>query len=62
MTLGFPTIVIPTLQGGEPRETLVLSQTEVSWISKFNYTYLLIIFTVINVTFTYFKLFYNAIL
>lgn len=39
MTLGFPTIVIPAIQGGEGRsETsgdIVLNKDEISWFSKF---------------------------
>lgn len=34
MTLGFPTIVIPRVQGGDPDETLILNAEQVSWISK----------------------------
>jgi len=38
MTLGFPTIVIPAIQGGEGRsETsgdIVLNKDEISWFSK----------------------------
>lgn len=37
MTLGFPTIVIPAIQGGEGREPsdIVLNKDEISWFSKF---------------------------
>lgn len=35
MTLGFPTIVIPTLQGGQEGE-LVLTPEQISWISSIN--------------------------
>uniref|UniRef100_A0A1B0GIU9 Major facilitator superfamily (MFS) profile domain-containing protein n=1 Tax=Lutzomyia longipalpis TaxID=7200 RepID=A0A1B0GIU9_LUTLO len=41
MTLGFPTIVIPAIQGGEGRETtqdsrLLLNKDEISWFSSIN--------------------------
>ena len=37
MTLGFPTIVIPAIQGGEGREPsdIVLNRDEISWFSKY---------------------------
>lgn len=39
MTLGFPTIVIPAIQGGEGREPgqhrdIILNNDEISWFSK----------------------------
>jgi hypothetical protein len=39
MTLGFPTIVIPAIQGGEGRQSsiednLVLNKEQISWFSK----------------------------
>lgn len=39
MTLGFPTIVIPAIQGGEGRSEshngeIVLNKDEISWFSK----------------------------
>jgi hypothetical protein len=34
MTLGFPTIVIPTLQNGE-EPNLQLTQEQISWFSKY---------------------------
>lgn len=39
MTLGFPTIVIPAIQGGEGRREgqdsgIVLNKEEISWFSK----------------------------
>lgn len=36
MTLGFPTIVIPAIQGGEGREPsdIVLNRDQISWFSK----------------------------
>ncbi|XP_017475702.1 PREDICTED: facilitated trehalose transporter Tret1 isoform X2 [Rhagoletis zephyria] len=38
MTLGFPTIVIPAIQGGEGREPsdIVLNRDEISWFSSIN--------------------------
>ncbi|CAD7092861.1 unnamed protein product [Hermetia illucens] len=38
MTLGFPTIVIPAIQGGDGREPsdIVLSRDEISWFSSIN--------------------------
>lgn len=36
MTLGFPTIVIPRVQGGDSQESLVLNAEQVSWISKYS--------------------------
>ncbi|XP_075146477.1 facilitated trehalose transporter Tret1 isoform X2 [Haematobia irritans] len=38
MTLGFPTIVIPAIQGGEGREPsdIVLNKDEISWFSSIN--------------------------
>lgn len=38
MTLGFPTVVIPAIQGGEGREPsdIVLSRDQISWFSKFH--------------------------
>lgn len=41
MTLGFPTIVIPAIQGGEGRDPsgsgeIVLSRDEISWFSMFS--------------------------
>ncbi|GAB0095006.1 TRET1 [Sergentomyia squamirostris] len=41
MTLGFPTILIPAIQGGEGREPtqddqLILSKDEISWLSSIN--------------------------
>lgn len=40
MTLGFPTIVIPAIQGGEGREPsdIILSRDQISWFSKFHHT------------------------
>lgn len=37
MTLGFPTIVIPAIQGGEGREPsdIVLNKDEISWFSEY---------------------------
>lgn len=41
LTIGFPTIVIPAIQGGEGRETtqqqhdLILSKDEISWFSVY---------------------------
>ena len=37
MTLGFPTIVIPAIQGGDGREPsdIVLNKDEISWFSKY---------------------------
>lgn len=42
MTLGFPTIVIPAIQGGEGRSEgqssdIVLNKEEISWFSKSGY-------------------------
>lgn len=39
MTLGFPTIVIPAIQGGEGRDPgqhqdIILNKDEISWFSK----------------------------
>lgn len=37
MTLGFPTIVIPAIQGGEgrdPHSDIVLNRDEISWFSE----------------------------
>lgn len=37
MTLGFPTIVIPAIQGGDgrdPHHDIVLSLDQISWFSK----------------------------
>lgn len=39
MTLGFPTIVIPAIQGGEGRDPdleIVLNREEISWFSSIN--------------------------
>lgn len=41
MTLGFPTIVIPAIQGGEGRREgsdsgIVLNKEEISWFSKYD--------------------------
>lgn len=40
MTLGFPTIVIPAIQGGDGRDAsthgdFVLNRDQISWLSKF---------------------------
>lgn len=41
MTLGFPTIVIPAIQGGDghydehPHDDIILNKEEISWFSKF---------------------------
>lgn len=45
MTLGFPTIVIPAIQGGEGREPsdIVLNKDEISWFSKYIEKFLLCI-------------------
>lgn len=45
MTLGFPTILIPAILGGEGREStedskLHLSKDEISWLSTYIHTYL----------------------
>lgn len=34
MTLGFPTILIPSLSGGDPTENIKLDSEEISWIGK----------------------------
>lgn len=34
MTLGFPTIVIPALEGDDQTEPLVLTSEQISWISE----------------------------
>lgn len=37
MTLGFPTIVIPAIQGGDGRENVdgfTLTKEQISWLSK----------------------------
>ncbi|XP_066251365.1 facilitated trehalose transporter Tret1-like [Euwallacea similis] len=36
MSLGFPTILIPSLSGGDPEEEIVLNQDAISWIGSVN--------------------------
>lgn len=36
MTLGFPTILIPSLSGGNPEEKIALGVDAISWIGKNN--------------------------
>ncbi|KAF7269617.1 hypothetical protein GWI33_017343 [Rhynchophorus ferrugineus] len=37
MTIGFPTILIPSLSGGNPHEKIVLEPEAISWIGSANY-------------------------
>lgn len=39
MTLGFPTILIPSLSGGDPEESIKLDSEAISWIGKMQNTF-----------------------